>query len=232
MKILLAIIAIFLFAAPTLTQERAHGFDEQARDAALLSALQTSDPYARRFQPKTSDLSTAPNGTVWYRTDTDVVKVKLNSGVVSLTGAGGSPGGSNGQIQYNNSGVFGGLAVPLSVSNGGTGQASYTNGQLLIGNTTGNTLTKATLTAGANVTVTNGGGSITLASTAWAPQGWEDTGAVRQVAAASTQYNCLLRLHLGDFQLRSRTESTQLRGRGLFQTSSSEPEAHSRMTDR
>ena len=51
----------------------------------------------------------------------------------------------------------------LPVASGGTGQTTYTNGQLLIGNTTGNTLTKATLTGTANqVTVTNGTGSITL----------------------------------------------------------------------
>lgn len=54
----------------------------------------------------------------------------------------------------------------LPVANGGTGQTSYTNGQLLIGNSTGNTLTKATLTAGAGISVTNGGGSITLTNTA------------------------------------------------------------------
>jgi len=52
---------------------------------------------------------------------------------------------------------------PLAVSAGGTGQTSYTDGQLLIGNSTGNTLTKATLTAGSGISVTNGGGSITLA---------------------------------------------------------------------
>ena len=52
----------------------------------------------------------------------------------------------------------------LKVAKGGTGQTSYTNGQLLIGNTTGNTLTKATLTAGSNVTITNGTGSITIAA--------------------------------------------------------------------
>ena len=54
------------------------------------------------------------------------------------------------------------LAGTLAVANGGTGQTSYTNGQLLIGNTTGNTLTKATLTAGTGVTVTNSTGSITV----------------------------------------------------------------------
>ncbi len=53
----------------------------------------------------------------------------------------------------------------LPVSKGGTGQTSYTNGQLLIGNTSGNTLTKAALTAGTGITVTNGAGSITIAST-------------------------------------------------------------------
>lgn len=50
----------------------------------------------------------------------------------------------------------------LPVANGGTGQTTYTNGQLLIGNTTGNTLTKTTLTAGTNVSITNGSGSITI----------------------------------------------------------------------
>lgn len=54
----------------------------------------------------------------------------------------------------------------LNVVNGGTGTASYTNGQLLIGNTLGNTLTPATLTAGSNIAITNGNGSITIASTA------------------------------------------------------------------
>ena len=53
----------------------------------------------------------------------------------------------------------------VAVDQGGTGQTSYINGQLLIGNTTGNTLTKSTLTAGTGVSVTNGTGSITLTNT-------------------------------------------------------------------
>lgn len=57
----------------------------------------------------------------------------------------------------------------LPVANGGTGQTSYTNGQLLIGNTTGNTLAKATLTAGTGISVTNGAGSITVAASPTAP---------------------------------------------------------------
>jgi hypothetical protein len=54
----------------------------------------------------------------------------------------------------------------VGVAYGGTGQTTYTNGQLLIGNTTGNTLAKATLTAGTGISITNGAGSITIASTA------------------------------------------------------------------
>lgn len=61
--------------------------------------------------------------------------------------------------------VTSGLTGATPVANGGTGQTTYTNGQLLIGNTTGNTLTKATITAGTGISVTNGGGSITIAST-------------------------------------------------------------------
>ncbi len=53
----------------------------------------------------------------------------------------------------------------LPVVSGGTGQTSYTDGQLLIGNTTGNTLTKATLTQGSGISITNGNGSITIAAT-------------------------------------------------------------------
>lgn len=53
----------------------------------------------------------------------------------------------------------------LPIANGGTGLATTpTNGQLLIGNGAG--YTQATLTAGANISITNGAGSITVASTA------------------------------------------------------------------
>jgi hypothetical protein len=68
--------------------------------------------------------------------------------------------GSTGTVT---SGVWSGTAV--AVNKGGTGQTTYTNGQLLIGNTTGNTLTKATITGGTNVTVTNGTGTISIAAT-------------------------------------------------------------------
>ena len=57
-----------------------------------------------------------------------------------------------------------GVTGTLPVANGGTGQTSYTDGQLLIGNSTGNTLTKATLTQGSGITITNSAGGITIAA--------------------------------------------------------------------
>jgi hypothetical protein len=53
-------------------------------------------------------------------------------------------------------------AGQLAVGRGGTGQSSFTDGQLLIGNSTGNTLTKATLTQGPGISITNAAGSITI----------------------------------------------------------------------
>lgn len=57
----------------------------------------------------------------------------------------------------------------LGTANGGTGldTSAAANGQLLIGNGSGFTLN--TLTAGANITITNAGGAITIASAASAP---------------------------------------------------------------
>lgn len=54
------------------------------------------------------------------------------------------------------------LISAIPVDRGGTGHSSYTNGQLLIGNSS-NTLTKATLTPTTNqTTITNGSGSVTV----------------------------------------------------------------------
>ena len=59
-----------------------------------------------------------------------------------------------------------GVQNQLPLANGGTGlNAVPTDGQLLIGQTSDNSLGLATITAGANVTVTNAGHSITIAAT-------------------------------------------------------------------
>lgn len=64
-----------------------------------------------------------------------------------------------------------GVTGTLPVANGGTGQSSYTDGQLLIGNSSGNTLTKTTLTAGSGISITNGAGAITIATSGGALTG-------------------------------------------------------------
>jgi hypothetical protein len=78
----------------------------------------------------------------------------------------------------------------LPVASGGTGQTTYTNGQLLIGNTTGNTLAKAVLTAGTGISITNGAGSITITNSSPAPtadtssiasNGWYKNGATGMI---------------------------------------------------
>jgi hypothetical protein len=56
------------------------------------------------------------------------------------------------------------LSGTVAEANGGTGETTYTDGQLLIGNTAGG-LTKSTLTAGAGIGITNGDGSVTIAYT-------------------------------------------------------------------
>jgi hypothetical protein len=68
-------------------------------------------------------------------------------------------------------------AGQLSVARGGTGQSSFTDGQLLIGNSTGNTLTKSTLTPGANITITNTAGAITIAVSGLGTMAFENIGA-------------------------------------------------------
>jgi len=88
-----------------------------------------------------------PSGTV--------TSVAASGGTTGLTFT-GSPITTSGTLT---------LGGTLAVANGGTGQTSYTDGQLLIGNTTGNTLTKATLIAGSGVSIANGAGSITISAT-------------------------------------------------------------------
>ena len=83
-----------------------------------------------------------------------VTSIDVLGGTTGLTTSGG-PVTTSGSIT---------IAGTLNTANGGTGQTTYTDGQLLIGNSTGNTLTKSTLTAGSGVTITNGAGSITISA--------------------------------------------------------------------
>jgi hypothetical protein len=85
----------------------------------------------------------------YYATGTALSKLPIGANKTILTSTGSAP-------QW---------TASLDPTQGGTGQTTYTDGQLLIGNSTGNTLTKATLTQGSGVTITNGAGSITISAT-------------------------------------------------------------------
>jgi hypothetical protein len=104
-------------------------------------------------------LSTDGTNTSWIATSGTGTVTSVGFSAPSIFSVAGSPITSSGTIAM----TYSGTALP--VANGGTGQTSYTDGQLLIGNSTGNTLSKATLTAGSNITITNGAGNITIAST-------------------------------------------------------------------
>lgn len=82
-----------------------------------------------------------------------VTSVDVSGGTTGLTTSGG-PVSTSGTIT---------LAGTLAVGSGGTGITTVpSNGQIPIGN--GSTYTAATLTAGSGISITNGAGSVTLAS--------------------------------------------------------------------
>ena len=80
--------------------------------------------------------------------------VAVNAGSGLTVDANGVHIGVNGGLTLNNDSI--------SVDSTVVRTTSYTNGQLLIGNDTGNTLTKSTLTQGTAISITNGNGSITV----------------------------------------------------------------------
>jgi len=114
-------------------------------------------------------LPTTTSQSNWDTAYTD--RLKWDGGATGLDASTGRTSLGLGSIATqaaNNVSITGGSITgitDLAVADGGTGQSSYLNGELLIGNSTGNTLTKATLTAGSNISITNGAGSITIAAT-------------------------------------------------------------------
>jgi len=110
----------------------------------------------------TGTLPVAKGGT-GVTTSTGSGSVVLSTSPSLTTPALGTP--SSGALTNCTSIPVANATGTLPVANGGTGQTTYTDGQLLIGNSTGNTLTKATLTQGTGVTITNSAGGITISAT-------------------------------------------------------------------
>lgn len=94
-------------------------------------------------------------------------KIAGTSVLSSSTLGSGVTGSSLTSVGTITSGTWNGTTIGTAY--GGTGQTTYTDGQLLIGNSATSSLSKATLTAGSNVTITNGNGTITIAAAAPAP---------------------------------------------------------------
>lgn len=61
------------------------------------------------------DPSAPVNGDIWYDSTNNLLRARINSATVSLgAGGGGSPGGSSGDVQYNNAGSFGGTNLTFA----------------------------------------------------------------------------------------------------------------------
>ena len=141
--------AVFTAATAAAAQQAMDtevGVDVQAYDADLT---------ALGGLAKTDGNIIVGNGATWVAESGATARTSLGLGSIA-TQASSAVSITGGSI----TGI-----TDLAVADGGTGQGSYTNGQLLIGNTTGNTLAKATITAGTGISVTNGSGAITIAST-------------------------------------------------------------------
>jgi hypothetical protein len=120
---------------------------------------------------------------------TSAANARTNLGLVIGTDVPSPTGtGASGTWNISISGSAASLSGTVAVANGGTGQTTYTNGQLLIGNSTGNTLTKATLTAGTGISITNGTGSITIASSVSGLPTMNIVSGTTQTAVAGNQY--------------------------------------------
>ena len=156
----------------------------------VASGKTVSDLYAVNLQGGSVDPGSL--GTITRGTTLRVEEPTYGVTVLAAKFLGAVNIGTTGQMAISRLGVISGSATwnatAIGVLYGGTGQTSYTDGQLLIGNTSGNTLTKATLTAGTGISITNGNGSITVSASTTGVT-WSVIGA-NQTLAVENGYIC------------------------------------------
>jgi len=99
------------------------------------------------------DPSTPINGDIWYDSTGNLLRARINGATVSLgAGGGGTPGGINTQVQYNNAGAFGGVSGFTSDGTNvtaGSGNLRATNPRITTGilDANGNTIILLTAVA-------------------------------------------------------------------------------------
>ena len=148
-----------------LTASNGGIFYSTASAGAILSGTATAN------QTLMSGASTSPNwSTATYLPTTTANQLIYSSGTNAI---GGLSTTGSAYLVTNSSGVP-------------SWSSSMTNGQVIIGSTSG-TPTAATLTAGTNVTITNGPGSITINSTAGGSGNW--VWIATQTASSSSSLN-------------------------------------------
>jgi hypothetical protein len=146
-----------------VTLSTTNGAANQARNAIILwtaSNGATTRNITAPAQSKAYLVINAGTGPIVIRGSGPTIGVTIPAGARALVAWNGS---DFVKVVSNPVVLTSDVSGVLPEANGGTGESTYSNGQLLIGNTAGG-LTKATITAGANVTVTNGDGAITIAA--------------------------------------------------------------------
>jgi len=108
--------------------------------------------------------SSTSNGYMTSAYAAKLDSIQPNASVSSVSVSGGTTGMAFTGGPITSAGTLT-LSGYLSSANGGLGFPSFVDGEILIGDSGDNEFKKATLTAGTNITITNGPGTITIAAT-------------------------------------------------------------------